>query len=182
MKSLETKRLLRVLLPALLALFLVACGGEDPTVTPRPTDTAVPPTPTEEPEPTETPTAEPAVEQGPPTIELTFTGDECVYDGPETFTSKSILIIYHNQSESTSSMKSAILGEDGDWVDMDTMLEAIGPPGSESDLVLFKGPRSRSALAGSDWEGERPFSPGTYGLACTVSNQIWPAVQITVEE
>jgi hypothetical protein len=132
----------------------------------------------EEPTPTPTETAVPASATPVKKISLVFTGEECTYTGPAVFESGSIPMVFSNQSDMSASVKSAILGEGGDFADLDTFNETVGEPGSEVDLTLFKGPFSRTALAGTDWEGERAFNPGTYILTCSVSNRIWDSTGV----
>ena len=76
------------------------------------------------------------------------------YSGLEEFSNGRSRLIFKNQSSQSANMKSAILGEVGEYADHQELIDRLDGPGTEADLTFIPGALLK-ILPGREYLGRR---------------------------
>ena len=116
------------------------------------------------------------------TMEVTFDGSGCVYDGPESVSAGQVTLIFNNQSEGLALVDFVKLAEGKTWNDI---LDYLGPlPSSKTRPDWVTGPAPEEVPAGESSSRELSVTGGNYVVVCARSSplEVWPAGVLMVED
>jgi hypothetical protein len=134
-----------------------------------------------------TTTAEPTdLTANQPVLNITFDGDECIIEGPDTIPRGNVSLIMHNPGDEEYWVAIEDIGEGKTW---DDLVAYMGPPGSERSgpPEWTEGtPGLGKALGGQTSEYSTFLLTGEYGLICILPTNIpyrnWMGMPLTVED
>ena len=143
------------------------------------------------PSPTLIPTTQPTSQsakptttsEGLPVIEVTFSGEECSYLGPETIPTGKVSLLLHNPGDEDYWAVLAFWPEDKTLEDV---VAHFGPPGTAKNPPMWLDGATNSAYAGETTERSLFLLPGEYVLLCVLPDPLpmrhWMGPSVTVEK